>query len=120
MRLSPRVVNVTVATLVYFVVSALVVEPVEPLALLYRVAVFAAALTAVLWATNSESVVQSLRWFSAHQVTASYLFAFTLIMAAWLLFRGAGIARVFLETIHAFCFFWACAAIGELHFSRRR
>ena len=120
MRPSPRVANVAVATLILSIAGVFVVSPVEPLAVLYRAAVFAAACAAILWATNSSSAVEALRWFPAHRVTASYLFVFTLVMAVWFLYRGVGIARVVVETVHAFFFFWACAAVGERHFGRQR
>jgi hypothetical protein len=116
MRLSPRVWNIAVATLMFSAASALVVDP---LAVLYRAAVFAASCTAVLWATNSSSGAEALRWFSEHRVTASYLFFFTLVAFVWGLYRGFGIARVIVETVLTFCFFWACAAVGELHRGRQ-
>jgi hypothetical protein len=120
MRLSPSVLTIAVATLMFSVAVVFVVSPVDPLAVLYRAAVFAAACAAILWATNSSSAVEAFRWFSVHRVTASYLFVFTLVMAVWFLYGGVGIARVVVETVHAFFFFWACAVIGERYFGRQR
>ena len=64
------------------------------------------------------SLGEALRWFSAHRLNGNYVLIFTAVMAVWSLYGGAGVARASLETVHTFCFFWACAAIGELYLRR--